>query len=108
MGWLVRLAATASEGMEWINGGHEPCCLILDLGLPDGRGEWVLQLARERGLRSFVAVCTGLTDEARVAAVASLQPNVILVKPVKVNDVWNGLCPLIDPLGSTDDIPTMG
>src|SRR5262245_50418990 len=61
MGWLVRLASTAAEGVEWIDEGHEPCCLILDLTLPDGGGECVLQLAREKGLRTYVAVCTGIT-----------------------------------------------
>src|SRR4051812_11023496 len=77
MGWLVRLAATAAEGLEWINGGNEPCCMVLDLDLPDGRGESALQLAREKGLRTYIAVCTGLNDPERMAAVAALKPDAI-------------------------------
>jgi DNA-binding response OmpR family regulator len=95
-GWRVRLAATASDGMEWINAGHEPCCMILDLRLPDGCGEWVLQLARERGLRTYVAVCTGISDEARLALVRTLGPDAILTKPVSADDIERAVCPLTD------------
>jgi DNA-binding NtrC family response regulator len=107
MGWLVRLAATASEGMEWINQGHEPCCLILDLNLPDGRGEWVLQLAREKGLRTYVAVCTGVTDEDRLKLVESLKPDAVLMKPITASQLWNDVCRISDMHASTDDLPAI-
>lgn len=108
MGWLVRLAATASEGMEWINSGHEPCCLILDLGLPDGQGEWVLQLAREKRLRTFVAVCTGIEDPARIDAVRRLNPDVLLHKPITAADLWDGVCRVTDQHDTTGDMPVIG
>lgn len=100
MGWLVRLASTAGEGMEWINGGHEPCCLILDLRLPDGEGESVLKLARQKGLRTYIAVCTGITDEERLAVVASLGPDVILTKPITATHLWKDVCRLNDLHGT--------
>lgn len=107
MGWMVRLAATASEGMEWINSGHEPCCLILDLDLPDGRGEWALQLAREKGLRSYIVVCTGLNDPNRLAVVADLKPDVILTKPIASSQVWKGLCRIVGDEDTTAEMPTV-
>lgn len=103
MGWLVRLASTASEGMEWINGGHEPCCLILDLALPDGKGESVLELAREKGLRTYVAVCTGVSDEERLAGVSAMEPDVILTKPITATDIWKGVCRVSDLHGTGGD-----
>lgn len=104
-GWRVRLAATASDGMEWINAGHEPCCMILDLGLPDGCGEWVLQLARERGLRTHVTICTGISDEARLALVRTLGPDAILTKPVNADAIEPPICPLTDRDERSESIP---
>jgi FixJ family two-component response regulator len=92
MGWLVRLATTAAEGLDWINSGHEPCCLILDLDLPDGRGEEVLEKARAKGLRTHVAVCTGIVDQARLSAVERMKPDVFLTKPVTASAIWDGVC----------------
>ncbi len=89
---MVRLTSTMSEGLAWLDAGHEPCCMILDLGLPDGPGETILETVREKGLRTHVAVCTGITDQQRVSLVAELKPDVLLIKPVKVADGWNGLC----------------
>jgi two-component system KDP operon response regulator KdpE len=107
MDWMVRLASTAAEGLEWINAGHEPCCLILDLGLPDGDGESVLRLARAKGLRTYVAVCTGSSDAERLRVVSSLGPDLILTKPVTATDIWKDVCRLSDLHGSTDDMPVM-
>ena len=107
MGWLVRLAATAAEGIEWIEAGHEPCCLILDLNLPDGNGEQVLALARSKGLRSYIAVCTGVDDPARLDAVKALQPDAILTKPITLSHVWQDVCRVVDQHNSTADLPTI-
>jgi two-component system KDP operon response regulator KdpE len=107
MGWMVRLASTAAEGLDWINAGHEPCCLILDLGLPDGDGESVLRLAREKGLRTYVAVCTGVTDEERLSLVSSLGPDLILTKPVTATDIWKDVCRLSDLHDTTADMPVV-
>lgn len=108
MGWFVRLAATVTEGADWINSGHEPCCLMLDLNLPDGDGESVLELARRKGLRTYIAVCTGTSDEDRLERVKALKPDAVLMKPITIDDVHGVVCPLIDAHdGSTDDMPTV-
>lgn len=108
MGWLVRLAATAAEGIEWLELGHEPCCLILDLALPDGDGETVLAKARARGLRTYIAVCTGVMDQSRLAAVAALKPDVLLTKPITATHIWDNVCRVSDLHDSTDEIGTVG
>jgi DNA-binding NtrC family response regulator len=106
MGWLVRLAATAAEGIDWLEQGNEPCCMILDLALPDGRGETVLERAREKRLRSYIAVCTGVMDLERLAAVAALKPDVLLTKPITATHLWNNVCRVSDLHDSTDEMPT--
>jgi DNA-binding NtrC family response regulator len=107
MGWLVRLAATAAEGLEWINQGHEPCCLVIDLALPDGRGEAVVELTRAKGLRTYIAVCTGVDDEARLRDVLALKPDAILTKPITATQIWNNVCRISDMHGSTDEMKTV-
>lgn len=108
MGWMVRLAATAAEGIDWLDSGHEPCCLILDLALPDGRGEAVLERVREKALRTYVAVCTGVMDQGRLAAVAALKPDVLLTKPITAAHLWNNVCRVSDLHDSTDEMHTTG
>jgi DNA-binding response OmpR family regulator len=107
MGWRVRLAATAAEGIDWINSGQEPCCQIIDLNLPDGRGEEIVRLTREKSLRSYVAVCTGITDDARLAAIEPLQPDAIIIKPMTPVDLRNIRCPISDQERATDDWPVI-
>src|SRR5947209_6066016 len=36
LGWHVDVAGTVAEGLALLDAGPEPCCLILDLVLPDG------------------------------------------------------------------------
>jgi len=68
MGWHVRAAGTAAEGLALLDAGPEPCCLVLDLDLPDGRGETILENLRVWGLRTRVAVCSESRDQDRLRA----------------------------------------
>ncbi|MCA1686160.1 MAG: hypothetical protein LC745_09285, partial [Planctomycetia bacterium] len=43
MGWDVSVAGTVAEGLRFLESEPEPCCLVLDLSLPDGDGELVLR-----------------------------------------------------------------
>jgi DNA-binding response OmpR family regulator len=106
MGWLVRMATTAAEALEWLDAGYEPCCLVLDLVLPDGRGEDVLAKAREAGMRANVAVLTGVTDRARLDGVEFMKPEVILTKPVTPAEILDAVCPLTDA-HSSGERPTI-
>src|SRR5262245_23527370 len=65
-GWQVEIAATVAEGIEALGG--EPECVILDLMLPDGDGEAVLQQVRERGMPTRVVVASGVGDASRLEA----------------------------------------
>jgi len=92
MGWHVTTAKSVAEGLATVEAEPEPCCLILDLDLPDGRGEGVLERVRAKGMKTRVAVCTGSMDAARLTKVADLKPDALLTKPVTLTDVWDGVC----------------
>src|SRR3954471_4490647 len=92
MGWEVREAGTLAEGLASLDSGPEPCCLILDLTLPDGDGTAVLRRLRDKGFRTRVAVCTGMIDLARLKAAAQLRPDAMLPKPIRLPEVWVEPC----------------
>src|SRR3954468_12298492 len=92
MGWQVSVAGTVAEALALLDAEPEPCCLILDLVLPDGDGTAVLEKVREKGLRTHVAVCTGTVDLARPKAVAALRPDAMLPKPIRLPEVWTEPC----------------
>jgi DNA-binding response OmpR family regulator len=92
-GWHVSTAGSVTEGLALLDAEPEPCCLVLDLKLPDGDGETVLCRVRERGLRTRVVVCSGLTDEPkRLEALKALEPDAVLTKPLIFLNVWGGVC----------------
>lgn len=86
-GWEVSLAATVAEALDLLSRGPAPRCLILDLNLPDGRGESVLRAVREARLKTDVAVCSGLDDARRLSAVLAMHPDALLAKPVDLGPV---------------------
>ncbi|MCA1686598.1 MAG: response regulator, partial [Planctomycetia bacterium] len=77
-------------GLRFLESEPEPCCLVLDLSLPDGDGELVLRRLRDRGLRSRVVVATGVVDGKRLESVAALGLDALLTKPIHLADVWGG------------------
>jgi DNA-binding response OmpR family regulator len=80
-GWDVCTAATLEEGLACLDPPSD--CVVLDLNLPDGQGEAILQRLRETGLPSrVVAVTTGVDDPDRLTAVIRLRPEVVLMKPI--------------------------
>lgn len=92
LGWHVSAAESVRDGLALLESEPEPCCLVLDLDLPDGHGEEVLRRLREKGLRTRVVVCSGSMDDERLRRVAALSPDALLTKPVTLSDVWSGLC----------------
>jgi DNA-binding response OmpR family regulator len=80
-GWDVCTAATLEEGLACLD--PPPDCLVLDLNLPDGQGEAILQQIREDGLPTrVVAVTTGVSDPSRWADVTLYRPDVMILKPI--------------------------
>jgi two-component system response regulator YesN len=85
-GWEVHLAGTVAEGLDLLN--PAPDFLILDLRLPDGSGESILQKIREEGLTTRVAVTTGTDDAHQMRLIENLHPESLLQKPVNVAVLW--------------------
>lgn len=79
-GYPTECARTLREAFEKLEDG--PCCVILDLSLPDGSGVDILRHIRARNLPISVAVLTGSTDYSQVGTAISLKPNAYFIKPV--------------------------
>jgi CheY-like chemotaxis protein len=81
LGWKVTEAATVADGLARLCAGLD--CVILDLNLPDGRGESILAEIRgwDPPIR-VVAVATGEEDAIRLGAVAYLRPEIMVLKPL--------------------------
>ena len=77
----------AAEGLACLEMEPRPDCLLLDLDLPDGRGEAVLERVRRDHLPIRVAVCTGNGDRNRWRAVQDFQPDALIQKPVDLAEV---------------------
>lgn len=88
-GWEVAVAGTVAEALTLLD--PPPACLVLDLVLPDGSGEVVLQAVRNRRLKTRTAVCSGTTDPVQVASVMKLNPDVLLAKPFDLGPILH-LC----------------
>ena len=86
----MSVAGTLAEGLRCLDTEPEPCCLVLDLGLPDGDGEAVLRQVRDKGFRTRVVVATGVVDQGRLKALAELGLDALLTKPIDLADVWSG------------------
>ncbi len=90
-GWATLEAGTLAEGLDFLAREPRPDCVLLDLDLPDGRGEAVLERVRRDRLSIRVAVCTGNGDRVRWDAVQQYQPEAIVQKPVNLAEVCQAL-----------------
>jgi DNA-binding response OmpR family regulator len=80
-GWEAVQAETLAEGLAALD--WAPDCLLLDLALPDGPGETILQKVREDNLPvRVVVVTTGVIDAIRLSGVASWKPDLLVRKPI--------------------------
>jgi DNA-binding NtrC family response regulator len=86
-GYEVTAAGTLAEGLDLLDGEPPPDCIVLDLDLPDGRGEALLLQIRERHLPVRVAVCSGTADDRRWDAVRRLAPEGLFRKPIDVDSL---------------------
>src|SRR6187200_1097002 len=90
-GWQVVVATTVAEALDAV--ADDLDAVILDLMLPDGPGETVLQRLRERGdpepprRRLPIAVTTGVSDAQRIAGVERLGATALLRKPITLSDL---------------------
>lgn len=84
-GWDVRCAATIAEGLDRLSA--EPDCVVLDLMLPDGGGEVILETVCRNHPRTRVVVTSATGDQERLDALASLRPAALVSKPIEMNEL---------------------
>jgi CheY-like chemotaxis protein len=80
VGYEVVSAMTQASALAGLGRGLD--CVILDLQLPDGAGEAVLQRIRSERLGVRVAVTTAVADPGRLRKLAALEPDLLLHKPI--------------------------
>lgn len=94
-GFQVEAVATLAEANEALD-RFRPAWVVLDLMLPDGRGEDLLRRVRQENLPVKVAVVTGKyqdsTGKDLLEEVRSLKPEALFIKPF---DFPNDLLPLL-------------
>jgi CheY-like chemotaxis protein len=90
-GWSTLAAGTVAEGLAYLGREPRPDCVLLDLDLPDGRGEDVLERVRADHLPIRVAVCTGNGDRVRWRGIQRYHPEAVIQKPVDLAEVCNAL-----------------
>jgi DNA-binding response OmpR family regulator len=88
-GWDVAIATTLREARAYLTDGLD--CIILDLMLPDGDGIAILKEIRDNELPVRVAVTTGISDARRLKEVSKLGPELLLLKPVNLQELLDGL-----------------
>lgn len=86
MGFDVVTAGDVNSALESLD--TPPDLAILDLALPDGKGEDVLRAIRESGYRTRVIICTGIPETDRLKDIVPLGPVTLLLKPIALDDVF--------------------
>ena len=90
-GWDVVVATTVAEALDALV--HDLDAVILDLMLPDGRGETVLERLRSQSeaRRMPIAVTTAVNDANRMANVERLGATALLRKPVTLSELLKAI-----------------
>lgn len=86
-GYEAAGCATVRDGIASLSQPNPPATVILDLMLPDGTGESVLQFVRDQNLPVRVVVCTATAETDRLAALRRLRADAVLTKPVNLDDL---------------------
>lgn len=84
-GWEVLSATSAQEGLTKLD--PPPRCVLMDLVLPDARGERIIEAIRTTKRPIRVVVCTGCDDPVELAHVERWKPDAVLVKPVDPDEL---------------------
>lgn len=88
MDYEITDAASIAEALDALASLRPaPDCILLDLRLPDGPGEALLERIKAEHLPSRVIICTGDDDEGRMAWLRGLGPEVVLLKPTPLADL---------------------
>ena len=88
-GFEVVHARTLAEGLHHLT--DNPMFVLLDLMLPDGDGTTILKKIRELKMDSRVLVTTAVSDPAWLNAVRSLQPEMVIQKPIDLHRLLHSM-----------------
>ena len=91
-GYVVAHATTVAVALSLLD--PPPDTIILDLMLPDGDGEAVLQAVRAARVPTRVVVTTAMNEGDRLTAVRALGPDVLLQKPIDLASLLRAMKPL--------------
>lgn len=78
LGWEVCEAGSVAEALRQLQ--PPPDCILLEIDLPDGRGEVIVQRVRAMGLRTLIVVTAAVYNPRRLQAAAFDGANVIIAK----------------------------
>jgi DNA-binding response OmpR family regulator len=92
-GFEVFFAATVAQSLALLK-EHQPAFVVLDLMLPDGEGIEVLRHIRDNSLTARVLVTTAVSDPIRLHDVRGLSPDVVMQKPINVQDLIQLMLPM--------------
>jgi CheY-like chemotaxis protein len=84
LGYRTVEATTVAEGLAVLNGQQ---FAIVDLNLPDGAGTAILKRIRAENRPMRVAVASGTSDENLWAEAQSYKPDLLLRKPIDMNQL---------------------
>jgi DNA-binding response OmpR family regulator len=85
-GWEVRPAASVAEALSELS--HAPDCAIIDLMLPNGAGEQILEFLHAGKATTRILVVSAVIDADRINGVADrFKPAAILLKPVNLEQM---------------------
>lgn len=84
-GWVPKLVSSVAEAIKALNAFVK--FVVLDLMLPDGDGELVLQFIRNKGLKTPVCVTTGCGDLIRLEKLKLLFPDYLMQKPIDITQL---------------------
>ena len=89
-GWDVVLATTVAEAREALTA--EPLdAAVLDLMLPDGTADELVELLRARCPDLPIAIITGVSDPDRLGSIHLDGPTVLLRKPISLPDLLKAI-----------------
>ena len=84
------MVETLADGVREIESGQPLHALILDLMLPDGDGETLLHLVRQKQIQSKVIIVTAINDPERVERLRE-SADLVLRKPIDLAELLRSL-----------------
>jgi len=104
-GYAVYEAATAKEGLR-MAANHPPDLILLDLGLPDANGHFVLQSLREWYNRPII-ILSVQSNEEDIAKALDNKANDYLIKPFRTGELLARIRSALRKTASEENMPVI-